>query len=87
MSRLLKLTLAATAALGFAAPAFAQAPAPATTDAMPSTDLPWCSTAVTDHCRQHEGRGGMMMHHHSMMRHHHHKHHHMMKHHGSMKKM
>ena len=86
MSRLFTLTLAATAALGFAAPTLAQAPA--TTDAMPSTDLPWCSTAVTDHCRQHEGRSGMMMmHHHSMMHRHHHKHHRMMKHHGSMKKM
>ena len=79
MSRLLTLTLAATAALGLAAPALAQAPA--TTDAVSSADLPWCSTAVTDHCRQHEGRSGMMMHHH------HHKHHRTMKHHGSMKKM
>lgn len=86
MSRLLTITLAA-AALGLATPALAQAPAQATTDAMPSTDLPWCSSAVTDHCRQHEGRSGMMMHHRTMMHHHSHKHHRVMKHHGSMKKM
>ena len=83
MSRLLTISLAAAAALGVAAPALAQA----TTDAMPSTNLPWCSSAVTDHCRQHEGRSGSMMHHRSMMHKHSHKHHRMMKHHGSTKKM
>lgn len=77
MSRLLTISLATAAALGVAAPALAQA----TTDAMPSTNLPWCSSAVTDHCRQHEGSGSMM-HHRSMMHKHSHKHHRMMKHHG-----
>ncbi len=89
MSRLLTTTLAAAAALSFAAPTLAQD----TMGAMSSGDMPMCSSTVTDHCRQHEGMSGTMMHHgmmkdHRMMRHHHMtKHHkHMTKHHKHMMK-
>lgn len=92
MSRLLTSALAAAAALGFAAPTFAQD----TTGNTSNTEMPWCSSTVTDQCRQHEGMSGTMMHrgtmmHHRMMhhgsRHHHRMMHRMTKHHEMMKKM
>lgn len=58
MPRILTTAVAAAAALSFAAPAFAQ-----DTTATMSSDYPWCSGTVADHCRQHEGMSGTMMHH------------------------
>lgn len=85
MSRLFTTALAAAAALGLAAPAFAQ-DAMGTMPAMSASDLPWCSATVTDQCRQHEGMSGMMKHHgwtkhHAKMK----KHHRMMKRHAMKK--
>ena len=93
MSRLLTSALAAAAALGFATPTLAQD----SMGAMANSNMPWCSSTVTDQCRQHEGMSGTMMHrgttrHHRMMMHHGARHHHRMmhrmtKHHEMMKKM
>lgn len=68
MSRLLTSALAAAEALGLATPTLAQ-------KTMGNSEMPWCSSTVTDKCRQHEGISGK---HHRMM-------HRMMKHHETMK--
>ena len=51
MSRLLTTALAAAAALGLATPTLAQE----TMGAKANIEMPWCSSTVTDQCRQHEG--------------------------------
>ena len=92
MSRLLTTALAAAAALGLATPTLAQE----SMGAKANSEMPWCSSTVTDQCRQHEGKSGTMMHrgwmtHHRMMHHgardHHRMMHRMMKHREMMKKM
>ena len=92
MSRLLTTALAAAAALSLATPTLAQD----TMGTMSNSDIPWCSSSITDQCRQHEGRSGTAMHrgtttHHRMMNHRSRNHHRMMhrtmKHHKKMKMM
>lgn len=91
MSRLITNALAAAAALGLAAPALAQD----SMGAMSNNNVPWCSSTITDECRQHEGMSGTMMHHgmtthngwmmHHRLSKHHRMMHRMMKRHGLLK--
>ena len=91
MSRIFTSAFAAVAALGLATPALAQE----SMGAMANSNMPWCSSTVTDQCRQHQGRSGAVMHNGGMMRHgrmmhhgarHHHRMmHRMAKHHEMMK--